>query len=459
MHPPKTVTIMTGSHETAKSRLRMISVAALAAVLLTAAPAVAAASTLPGPAGHGTAPRQAVPAYVASMLAADAVADRLDAAVAGSHLVGFAGLVVLPSQRGLDVYWHGRPPATVTGLAGPARATNVTMRFLPAPYSQAQLDTFRNQILDSPGFASSGITKIIIYPQATGLSIGVAQGIAKARQLPALAASRIPVRFFTAEPAPLDLTVPASSLPGRWADTPPFWGGDAIKSTYAGVGTYICSTGFGVHFANNRRRFFMLTAGHCMVYRQHFTQVFRIANNNKAVGTTFFLMENYDAVTLDTATGVRGAGGGRQIYLGNTSMTSSRGQRSELVAGDATPHTGDLVSTSGAFSGQRSSIQVTSTDVVWTGSTVDGFPERVFGVEAIKRNGSNAAGKGDSGGPVFMIGRHGVIALGLISRGAGHRTACTGIVVSGGRPRICYSGLDFPMIRQILAEGNLALNT
>ena len=43
-------------------------------------------------------------------LAADAVADHLDALVAGMRVPGFAGEEVLPAGPGLDVYWHGRHP-------------------------------------------------------------------------------------------------------------------------------------------------------------------------------------------------------------------------------------------------------------------------------------------------------------------------------------------------------------
>jgi hypothetical protein len=147
--------------------------------------------------------------------------------------------------------------------------------------------------------------------------------------------------------------------------------------------------------------------------------------------------------------GVKHAGGGRKIYLGGTSRTSARGQRAVNVVGSARPEVGDLVSTSGAFSGRRTGITVTSVNVEWTASTVDGVQERVFGDEAIKQNGSNAAGKGDSGGPVYIMGRGGVDAVGLVSRGAGHKTACTGLL---------ESGVDFPLMVSILHDGNFALN-
>jgi hypothetical protein len=408
-----------------------------------------------------------VPAYEAGMAAANSVADQVES-LAGTAS-GFAGVVINPWHREVDVYWHGHAPARLTRLAVVAASGGVTVQFFAAAYSQAQLNGFRAKILASPGEASAGVAMIVIYPQATGLSIGVVHGIARVRRLSVIAKSRIPVHFFNTSVLPLDLVrkpakvsgvmpvdykVPLTSIPGRWADEPPFKGGAAIESTYGG-NTYYCSTGFGLHFANSPKRFFMLTAAHCIVYKELFTQVFSIPNNSKKVGSTFYFISDYDAVTLDTSQGVTGAGGSYEIYGGSTSKTTSKGQSLQRVLGTIKNNVGALVYTSGAFSGERSGT-IVSTNVEWSASTVDGHSYDVFGSEAQNSAHTNVAGQGDSGGPIFSFTTGGVLAAGIVSAGVtAHPATCTGI--TGGRK--CFWDVLFPNILSILPAGNLAVNT
>lgn len=447
----------------------VLGAAALALTLITAA-------TLGSAPARATSSRHEasrLPAYVAGMVAADAVADQVRSA--DKTRAGFAGVVVDPWHRGLDVYWHGRPPRAVTRLENDARSHNISMRFSSAPYSQAQLDGFRNKILSSPGEASAGITMTVIYPQASGLTIGVVHGSARARRLPVIANSQIPVRFVHAPVVPLDLAVkqptrisdtspiddiaPLAKLPGRWADDPPFEGGDAISSSYASS-SYFCSAGFGVHFKNSPKKFFMLTAGHCLDHGQLYNQEFVIPNNRKAVGRSFAFQPRNDAATIDTSAGVKGAGGGHAIYGGSTSRSTSAGERIEYVRSATDNHVGDLVNTSGAFSGERTGVKVVSTDVEWGMSTVDGVSYRVFGAEMQKTSHTNAAGQGDSGGPVFSFVKGGVSARGIVSAAASpsHRAACTGILEVSGRPRKCFWDVFYGEIIPILPDGNLAIN-
>jgi hypothetical protein len=413
----------------------------------------------------------------AGQLAADAVADQVDALVQADHLQGFAGEVVNPQTRGLTVYWHGRPPVTAMALTASARASAVAVSFRPAPYSQAQLNGFRNQILDSPGIGAAGISMIIIYPQATGLSIGVAHGSAAARRLPVIARSKIPVSFFTATAVPLTYLTPvattpararpdatSSSVPGRWNDDPPFKGGASISSIFKLAGKdeqEWCSTGYGVHFSNAKKRFFVTTAYHCIAFRELLTQTFFISTDKKkVVGNTFSGAGNYDIATLDTRGGVKNAGGGRQIYMGSALINSSHAQTLAPVRGSSQTQVGDIVLTSGSFSGTRTKIKVKSTDAVWEAITADGAVEyRVFGVYAVQKNHSNAAGQGDSGGPVIVTVKNGISARGIISAGvSSSRTACTGVHTGEFKYRKCYWGLLYTPIGPALSELNLSLN-
>jgi hypothetical protein len=438
-------------------------------VKVLAAPVAAVALVLGlASAAYGNPPRQRgttdTSQVSSGQLAADAVADHLDALVAATHAVGFAGEEVLPTVPGLDVYWHGRLPALVNRtMLGASRTSGVVVRFLPAPYSLAQLIALRTRIISEPGFATAGISTIMIYPQATGLYIGVSHGSAAARRLPAIAASAIGLHYYPAAVMSAAYGAPAvasSALPGRYKDTPPFWGGDFISSSYKKKPIY-CSSGFGVHFANAKHTYFMLTAAHCVAHDELGTQLFKIMGNGKDVGTTFSLSENNDTVSLATASGVHGAGGGNKIYTGNTSMKNSHGQGSAYVMGAAAVHAGDVVEQSGAWSGQRTQIKVKTTEAMWVLPTLDGYTMYIFGAYSYKANHSNAAGEGDSGGPVFINVKGGVKAVGIVSAiGANQPATCTGI---REKNRYCSWVLYFPLMTgtstSILTEMNLALNT
>jgi hypothetical protein len=442
--------------------IRTAAAGAAAALLLTTyglTPALAGAS---GP-RHAAASGGGQVNY--GQLAANAVAQRVESVVSTEHLSGFAGEEVNPSPThpGVTIYWHGPVPALLprlAGAAGTARASGiaagVTARFMSAPYSQAQLMAFENAIYASRGFRQ-GVSSMGFYPQATGLWVGVntQADLAKVRRLPVIAHSRIPVHYFVSPTVPL-------SVPGRYKDTPPFWGGDFIQTKFVNI-VPDCSSGFGMHFANRRAApFFMLTAAHCMAESELGRQRFWILGNHLNVGATFSWSPGNDVVALYTGRpwGVRGAGGGRKIYTGVTSMRNARGQVGTSVLGAAPVFAGDVVGTSGAFSGERTQIHITTTEWEWFPSTLDGVGYRTFGARAIKTNHSNAAGRGDSGGPVFVDVKGGIKAAGIISATSdtSHTALCTGIRVN----RTCYWDIDFSLMTgtatSIEAELNMTVN-
>ncbi|HTU72529.1 MAG TPA: hypothetical protein VMG38_03330 [Trebonia sp.] len=401
--------------------------------------------------------------------AVNSVAQSVESAAATGHLSGFAGVEVSPAPAAsVTVYWHGAVPAmlsrfvasrsamarTLTGSGG------VTVRFQPAPYSQAQLAGLQVAVSNSPGFASSGISSLAFYPRATALFVSVADqaDLARARSLPALVHTPIAVRYQVSPVTQLGFS-------GRYRATPPFPGGIFLGTRYDGL-NYQCSAGFGMHYAGRRGApYFVTTAAHCAARGDLRKQRFWAWGNGKDVGVSMYFKSNDDTVGLDTAApdGVRKAGGSARIYVGNTSRTSAKGQGTAPVRGAASVVPGDLVNTSGAFSGERTGIRVVTTEMEWTGETPDGYEYRVFGAEAINRNHSNAAGQGDSGGPVYLFyngknDKNGVRAAGIISVGFdSHYAACTGL-----RDRRCFWDIGFPLMAgsatSIEREMNLVVN-
>jgi hypothetical protein len=437
-----------------------------------------------GTSGAVAAPATGQPDSAASSQAAEAqvaantVAEAMVSAVSAGRLGGFAGIEVDPSAAhpGVIVFWHGGIPARLRETAARAgtaaasgSAAGVAVTFRPAPYTQDQLNGLENTI-SSAQWAQAGISSMGFYPQATGIWIGVdtRADLARVRRLPTLEHTAIPVHYFVSPTVPLTLSAPAAPaaaaapVPGRYKDEPPFNGGDFIETKYAGH-TFDCSSGFGMHYANKKRApWFMLTAAHCMAYSELTRQRFWIQGNGKDVGVTYYWTANNDTVSLYMASpyGVRGAGGGNHIYVGNTSMKNSRGQSEAAVKGSAAVFAKDNVSTSGAWSGERTRIQVQTTTWRWSAATLDGHSYFVFGARAIKKNHTNAAGHGDSGGPVFINVKGGVKAVGIISATSygSHKAPCTGIV----EHRTCYWDFNFALMTgtatSIESEMNLTVN-
>jgi hypothetical protein len=261
-------------------------------------------------------------------------------------------------------------------------------------------------------------------------------------------------------PAPLAI---APKHPGRYKDTAPFWGGDFIQSKH-GATPYACSSGFGMHNTGKKGApWFMLTAAHCMILTEQASQRFWITGNLKNVGVTHFFSPDDDVISLfmDKPYGVPGAGGGSYIYTGATSFTNSNGQKATPVLGAKKVFAGDLVSTSGAFSGQSNGIKIQTTTWKWNAATVDGIGYQVLGALAYQIHHLNSAGHGDSGGPVFIQVKGGVEAVGIISatRSTADKAPCTGVDPGRG----CYWSLEFPLMTgtstSIETEMKLSVNT
>ena len=443
------------------------------ATMATVAVGVSMAAAAPGAARVASLAlvgRQSVTEAGTAQAAVNTVAQNVESDVARGHLSGFAGVEVSPAPAAsVTVYWHGAVPEMLSRSVGTLAArvagtlitsSGIRVHFQPAPYTQAQLTSLQAAVNNSPGFASSGISSLGFYPQATGLLVTVDRraDLVKARRLAALAHTKVAVRYAVAPVTQL-------SLPGRYKDRPPFLGGIFLAARYPAT-SYQCSSGFGMHYANRKGApYFLATAAHCAARSQLEKQRFWAWGDRKDIGVSFSFEARDDTVSLYTAApyGVKGAGGGARIYVGNTSRTSVKGQGTAPVRGAESVVSGDLVNTSGAFSGERAGIRVVTTEMEWTGETPDGFEYRVFGAEAIKKNHSNAAGQGDSGGPVYFFyngrnDKNGVRAAGIISVGFdSHYAPCTGL-----QGRKCFWDIGFPLMTgtptSIEREMNLTVN-
>jgi hypothetical protein len=122
---------------------------------------------------------------------------------------------------------------------------------------------------------------------------------------------------------------------------------------------------------------------------------------------------------------------------------------------------GDYIRTSGAYSGERSGIQITDADSHWYINR-NGTEKTIFGVTAVKTNHEAAVGQGDSGGPVYsnlapgFAGGRGVISAGDTAT----ETQCpeAGVQKIGGNLRVCWWRFYYPDLFTTIDSLNVALN-
>jgi hypothetical protein len=303
-----------------------------------------------------------VPAGFASWEELLRVQDKLNRAaaqvIAGTNSKadsGFAGVVANPLDRELKVYWKGHAPARLITTA----QTTAPLTMLPAAYSKVELAAATKRLLAK---AADKISTVGPRPDGAGLIVGTQHGLADAAELAGVAVT-------------VQTGVSASPA-SRWDDSSPWWGGGAWRTPAGG-----CSTGFGVWHGGITR---VLSAGHCAAVGDVATDP-----TGEVIGTVVQKNDVSDTLVIDAAAaGI--------IY--NNSIDANGDVVSEFsnpVVGAQPSQVGNFVCTSGASSGTRCSIQVKFRDLCIG---------RICGlVQAEHTAQQNAAGSGDSGGPVVIV--------------------------------------------------------
>lgn len=162
-------------------------------------------------------------------------------------------------------------------------------------------------------------------------------------------------------------------------------------------------------------------------------------------------------VAHDTQLILTSQGAGAAAYTGESWLGS--GQSGRAVKGSAANHAGDYVCTEGSFSGTRCDIRVMD-----TGSTINviGYGQMRDMVTADNIHGEDAAGNGDSGGPVVSVTTGGVLARGTISAMNNDQfVECVGVpgVADDEDGRHCSSEIFYPDIQYQLSGVGVHLNT
>jgi hypothetical protein len=221
----------------------------------------------------------------------------------------------------------------------------------------------------------------------------------------------------------------------RADDNAPFWGGAIIHSP-----TGTCSSAFGVHDQSSGARY-LVTAAHC----GNKGDVFK-APSGAIIGNVTW--SGYDQ-RIDAA--LIAANSGNEVYDGDWNNGDGY---AKPVAGYANTVVGQSVCVSGAASGVRCGNRVAMRGVsisVKGHSVVEDYAEQKDGLEAV--------GNGDSGGPVFSVSPSDnyarVTALGVISARSDYVVTCRGLPDSR---RVCSSNFYFARFNNLKIDANVVPN-
>lgn len=328
------------------------------------------------------------------------------AAVRAADTAGnYSSAIADPIRASVTIYWRG-PVAPAVQAVVDARRKAIPIVVAPAQYTERELAAEAARLGQNPAFAS-------VAPEVDGNGLAITWATGRAAAVArswAEASSPMPLRY---EGTPTD-----TALLSRQDDAAPY---------SAGAWTNNCTTGWSVVLGSATR---LLTAAHCgangTVARDGGGQV---------VGTVGGANTTRDTAVITTAAQARMWDGGVQ----STFFKAVAAVEQSLV--------GNQVCTSGSRSGVRCGIRVSAVNVTSGGKTPL--------VRGVKTDHTNAAGNGDSGGPVFSTWGAKVIAKGLISGGDTFTNVpCTGTV---GGTRVCYYQITWPDAAQTLLFYNASL--
>ncbi|MFC7385921.1 chymotrypsin family serine protease [Sphaerisporangium rhizosphaerae] len=321
-------------------------------------------------------------------------ADRITAALPGDG-GGYAGLVAAPESRELRVYWKGRPPKAIDDLVGRLRR-EVAISVLPARYSARELEGEANRLIRAN---RDLITSIEPLQDGSGLNATTASAGATRT---AISGAAVPV---SVEPGV------RPKVASRWDDSPPWWGGSVW-----GTPSPACTTGFAVTYQGVSK---MLSSAHCASVGQTAADP-----TGQVIGTVTHSNASRDVLLIGTSAG-------SQVF--NNPVNSVATEFNNAVIGTTSSVVGQYVCTSGGFSGTNCTIRITAVNVtINVGWLIQGT------VRAEQQSFTNAAGGGDSGGPVEVTNpsnTNQVYAAGIITAtDYGTQVPCTGYRPTG---RVC----------------------
>jgi hypothetical protein len=354
-------------------RLLALGVATMVGIL-TAAQAVDASEV--GPGSAPSAPERGdlgpVPAGFASWSELIAIQNGLDTAVtelnrAPGAAAGLAGMVAAPQSGRLVLHWKGTvPPATAQVIDRLRRTVPIDVR--AAKHSVAELVEASRTFVARPGVVSAGPNSdgsgIVATAEAAALS-GIPRSVT-------VRGAKVPVSVTVGAPA-----IPAACSGGRLSDCAPHRAGARYVNPSGGR----CTTAFKVA---RQQKLYLITAAHCADNNQ----ILKNGDESEVIGHGEADNTGRDILLIRAVGNLS-----NHVYVGNANTANFA-----RVTSSSASAVGQLVCTSGSFTGLNCSIQVAAVNqfVNFTGIGVIGPL-----VTASHTSGGVAVGRGDSGGPVI----------------------------------------------------------
>ncbi|MFC6023075.1 hypothetical protein ACFP2T_43855 [Plantactinospora solaniradicis] len=364
-----------------------------------------------------------------------------------------AGMVVEPERNTLRLYWHGTMPAAITAEIGRARSAGITVVVQSAPYTEAELRRETERLVRLPLHSGKPSNQRVMaaMPKPDGSGIKVSIG-----GLPAGTSTESALRSVPALASEFPLTVDVTSRlapASRWYDWEPYYGGGYMERTAGGS----CSNAFGVTGLNGAATY-LLSAAHCGPGEWRTGAVdFGNGPEWNTFGSTIATRDlAHDGHAIHTPLGSDAA-----VYHGPPVNPNNNdlGATSGIRVGGASRNTiGNLVCTSGSYTGTVCGIRVAATGISYRFEP----PEHGVGVMTNMVNaqlpGVSVAGNGDSGGPVYAIRTtdQRAIARGVISAiDLELQEPCTGYVYPG---RQCSSSVFYGEVADIMNTIGVRIN-
>lgn len=390
------------------------------------------------------------------LAAADDLAELLKAVPPYDEVPeGFGAIELDLPAEAVQLFWKAEseiPGEVRSKIESLGEHHGVSIEIAKSPLSMREINEARNVLREAMRSGDRPWRSISTRPHAAGVTIGVAEG-AEASEAESPLVMEVSY-YLGAVASWSDTFVVVEPSAGyrflsREADFSPFFGGARIGAV--GAPSAHCSVGFAAGNVFGRS---MLTAEHCNLQNG-----VPIANGDQSrvMGCSAgHALPNQDYDVARVAINAPATNAGR-MYDGAVGQAPV----SRRVAGQGGSFVGMLVCTSGAFSGAVCNIQVTAVNTmaqdIFTLNIIDGL------VIAEQLDHGNAAGSGDSGGPVFTIRGDltTIAARGIISAGGvgpQWEVGCTGETSSpSGGNRFCSAQVAYAEIANALRYNDMWL--
>jgi len=328
----------------------------------------------------------------------DAVRE-LEEAAGESRVDGLATINPDFDGNRIHLYWKGTVPSALQGTVERVRE-RFEVVIHDAPYTWTELDREikRLQEIIADDATLTFIAALAMEDDVSGIRILLSDPSSPTERAGEVldAATDVPYRFeFKSYAANVQPAVAGS----RWDDQPPFIGGAVIETHFLAFFTDDrCSTAFTVRNEDATVKG-VLSAKHCGEYEDWYTP------EGGTVGVSNLVLEDRDIMGImwskDTLHGYPGFSG--RIYHGPHTTSAMGG-----IGGSGRSIIDELLCANGGYSGTVCNNRVLDRNLYFSG---------IGGPNLVTRHTSGvaAAGDGDSGGGMYLLGSKLRLARGVIS--------------------------------------------